>query len=55
MALAGRLFANARVENGGCDNEEAEDDDLHDEAADDDVGAHVAVVGAVGGSKESGA
>ena len=55
VALAGRLLADARVENGGCDNEEAEDDDLHDETADDDVGAHVAVVGAVGGGQESGA
>ena len=49
VALAGRLLAEARVEDCGCDDEEAEDDDLHDETADDDVGAHVAVVGAVGG------
>lgn len=54
VALAGRLLAQARVEDRGCDDEEAEDDDLHDEAADDDVGAHVAVVGAVGGGEESG-
>lgn len=50
VALAGGLLAEARVEDCGCDDEEAEDDDLHDETGDDDVGAHVAVVGAVGGS-----
>lgn len=49
MALAGGLLAEARVKDCGCDDEEAEDDNLHDEAGDDDVGAHVAVVGAVGG------
>lgn len=55
VALAGRLLMEARVEDCGCDDEEAEDDDLHDETADDDVGSHVAVVGAVGGGEESGA
>lgn len=49
VAFAGGLLAEARVENCGCDDEEAEDDDLYDETGDDDVGAHVAVVGAVGG------
>ena len=49
VALSGRLLVETRVEDCGCDDEEAEDDDLHDETADDDVGAHVAVVGAVGG------
>ena len=48
VAFAGRLLVEARVEDCGCDDEEAEDDDLHDETANDDVGAHVAVVGAVG-------
>lgn len=50
VAFSGRLLAEARVEDCGCDDEEAEDDYLHDETADDDVGAHVAVVSAVGGS-----
>jgi hypothetical protein len=49
VALAGGLLAEARVEDCRCDDEEAEDDDLHDEASDDDVGARVTVVGAVGG------
>jgi len=49
VALCGRLLAEARVEHCGCDDEEAEDDNLDDEAGDDDVGAHVAVVGTVCG------
>jgi hypothetical protein len=42
------------VEDGGCDDEKAEDDDLDDETGDDDVVTHVAVFGAVCGSKEAG-
>jgi len=51
VALGCWLAADAGVENGGCDDEEAEDNDLHDKTGNDDVGAHVAAVGVVGGSK----
>jgi hypothetical protein len=41
------------MEDGGCDDEQAEDDDLDNETGDNDVVAHVAVVGAICGSKEA--
>jgi len=53
VAFGGRLLAKARVEDCCCDDEEAEDDDLHDKTGNDDVGAHVAVVGTIGGGQES--
>ena len=49
VAFAGGLLAEAGVEDCGGDDEKPEDDDLHDEAGDDDVRAHVRVVRAVGG------
>jgi hypothetical protein len=54
VAAGSGLFAEARVEDGGCDDEKAEDDDLDDETGDDDVVAHIAIVGAVCGSKKAG-
>jgi hypothetical protein len=42
------------MEDGGRDDEETEDDDLHDETGDDDVVSHVAVVGSICGSKKAG-
>ena len=42
------------MEDGGCDDEETEDDDLDDETGDNDVVAHIAIVGAVCGSKKAG-
>jgi hypothetical protein len=42
------------VEDGGCDDEKAKDDDLDDETGDDDVVAHAAIVRTVCGSKKSG-
>ena len=40
------------MENGGCDDEKAEDDDLNDETGDDDIVAHRAIVSAICGSKK---
>jgi hypothetical protein len=55
VAFGRRLLAEARVEDCCCNDEEAEDNDLHDETGDDDVGTHISVIGTVGGGQESGA
>lgn len=44
MALRGRLLADAFVEDGCCDDEEAENDNLYDETPNDDVISHVDAV-----------
>jgi hypothetical protein len=48
VAFGGRLLAEAGMEDRCCDDEEAKDDNLHDEAGDNDVGAHVTIVGTIG-------
>jgi hypothetical protein len=53
VAAGSRLFAEARMKDGGCNDEEAEDDNLGDETGDNDVVAHVAIVGAVCGGKKA--
>jgi hypothetical protein len=53
VAFSRRLLAETRVEDGCCDDEEAEDDHLHDETGDDDVVAHVDAVDITTGLKPS--
>jgi hypothetical protein len=53
VAFGGGLLAEARVKDGCCDDEEAEDYHLHDETGDDDVVAHVDAVDVTTGEKSS--
>lgn len=53
VAFGGRFLAKTRMENKCCDDEQAENNDLHDQTGDDNVVAYVGDVDATCGYNTS--